>query len=341
MSLTTVDSGLISSGAITLTTQVTGTLPEANGGTGTTVGYCGFKNRIINGGFPIWQRGTSGFSTSTGVYTADRWLNYYGTNTVTQSSDVPNGAFQYSMSISGSGNATISQRIESKNAYDLYNNSVSLSFWIKQTTGSGSNAIQVSLSYPNSVDAFTGVTTAIGSAVNITTTTAWAQYSMTFTSMPAGVANGLQVIIGSSSAGSVVFLITGVQLEKGSTATSFDYRPYGTELALCQRYLPAFNGTTVVASGWCSSATQGYIEVSHIVTPRTAPTGVTTSAMATFTIYGGSATSVTPTAITLNAGGSQGSRLSVATASGLTNAAGTALYANSASSQILFTGCEL
>jgi hypothetical protein len=31
-------------------------------------------------------------------------------------------------------------------------------------------------------------------------------------------------------------LFTGVQLEKGSTATSFDYRPYGTELALCQRY---------------------------------------------------------------------------------------------------------
>ncbi|NBX50408.1 hypothetical protein EBT25_10795, partial [bacterium] len=33
-----------------------------------------------------------------------------------------------------------------------------------------------------------------------------------------------------------IFAITGVQLEKGSTATSFDYRPYGTELALCQRY---------------------------------------------------------------------------------------------------------
>jgi hypothetical protein len=30
--------------------------------------------------------------------------------------------------------------------------------------------------------------------------------------------------------------ITGVQLEKGSTATSFDYRPYGTEFSLCQRY---------------------------------------------------------------------------------------------------------
>jgi len=35
---------------------------------------------------------------------------------------------------------------------------------------------------------------------------------------------------------SATFYITGVQLEKGSTATSFDYRPYGTELQLCQRY---------------------------------------------------------------------------------------------------------
>ena len=34
--------------------------------------------------------------------------------------------------------------------------------------------------------------------------------------------------------------ITGVQLEKGSTATAFDYRPYGTELALCQRYYSIF-----------------------------------------------------------------------------------------------------
>ena len=37
--------------------------------------------------------------------------------------------------------------------------------------------------------------------------------------------------------------ITGVQLEKGSTATSFDYRPYGTELALCQRYYWGINGS--------------------------------------------------------------------------------------------------
>jgi hypothetical protein len=45
------------------------------------------------------------------------------------------------------------------------------------------------------------------------------------------------------------FYITGVQLEKGSTATSFDYRPYGTELALCQRYFcKSFNIATAPAN---------------------------------------------------------------------------------------------
>ena len=57
---------------------------------------------------------------------------------------------------------------------------------------------------------------------------------------------------------SATWYITGVQLEKGSTATSFDYRPYGTELQLCQRYAYPIrggfsgfgNGTTVVDTGF-------------------------------------------------------------------------------------------
>jgi hypothetical protein len=54
---------------------------------------------------------------------------------------------------------------------------------------------------------------------------------------------GATSVVGTSGA---TFYITGVQLEKGSVATSFDYRPYGTELALCQRYC------------WVWSATSGY-----------------------------------------------------------------------------------
>jgi hypothetical protein len=46
-------------------------------------------------------------------------------------------------------------------------------------------------------------------------------------------ATGAVSVVGTNGA---TFYITGVQLEKGSTATSFDYRPYGTEFALCQRY---------------------------------------------------------------------------------------------------------
>jgi len=46
-------------------------------------------------------------------------------------------------------------------------------------------------------------------------------------------ATGAVSVVGTSGA---TFYITGVQLEKGSTATSFDFRSYGTELALCQRY---------------------------------------------------------------------------------------------------------
>ena len=46
-------------------------------------------------------------------------------------------------------------------------------------------------------------------------------------------ATGATSVVGTNGA---TFYLTGVQLEKGSTATSFDYRPYGTELQLCQRY---------------------------------------------------------------------------------------------------------
>ena len=51
---------------------------------------------------------------------------------------------------------------------------------------------------------------------------------------------GATRVIGTNGA---TFYITGVQLEKGSTATAFDYRDYGRELALCQRYYHQFSST--------------------------------------------------------------------------------------------------
>jgi hypothetical protein len=73
------------------------------------------------------------------------------------------------------------------------------------------------------------------------------------------------------------FYITGVQLEVGSTATSFDYRPYGTELALCQRYFYRWDITNLHAqSGWCVSSGDASTRWVMPVTMRTAPTATVT-----------------------------------------------------------------
>lgn len=55
------------------------------------------------------------------------------------------------------------------------------------------------------------------------------------------------------------FYITGVQLEVGSTATSFDYRPYGTELQLCQRYFEkSYDTGTAVGTNTSTNAVYNY-----------------------------------------------------------------------------------
>jgi hypothetical protein len=64
------------------------------------------------------------------------------------------------------------------------------------------------------------------------------------------------------------FYITGVQLEKGSTATSFDYRPYGTELALCQRYYQ----TSTDIQGIGNTTTSIFANIGMQVPLRASPT---------------------------------------------------------------------
>jgi hypothetical protein len=80
-----------------------------------------------------------------------------------------------------------------------------------------------------------------------------------------------------ATAGATLY-ITGVQLEKGSTATSFDYRPYGTELALCQRYYEKVgfgdaSSRYPTVAGYASAASQQtYMSVNFQVYKRSLPT---------------------------------------------------------------------
>ena len=78
------------------------------------------------------------------------------------------------------------------------------------------------------------------------------------------------------STNGATFYITGVQLEKGSTATSFDYRPIGTELALCQRYAVMLgdsgNAYSNYGYGAVYSTTNASVTVSLPVQMRAVPT---------------------------------------------------------------------
>ncbi len=294
----------------------------------------GFKNRIINGAMGIWQRGTSGF-TSSGNYSADRWMvRTAGTlTTVAQSTDVPAG-FKYSLNTAGSNYPDNLQRIESANCSDLSGQTVTISFWLKQTVGAGTNSMVVVLAYANSADSFGSLTT-IGSS-NITATSSWTQYTATFTSLPANAVNGLQIQLYANTASSATWFVTGVQLEKGSTATSFDYRPYGTELQLCQRYCFVDNqpvGSAFAAGGNYNAAT-GFCTYRLPVPMRSAPS-FGYSALADFYKEGGARQDV-PTSITTSSTSVIGCKLNIVTATS-TASAGINLVSNSATATLTWS----
>ena len=82
-------------------------------------------------------------------------------------------------------------------------------------------------------------------------------------------ATGATSVVGTNGA---TFYLTGVQFEKGSTATSFDYRPYGTELQLCQRYYEATtNNSTMIFSGDVTSGQDYYVYGNWVVPKRASP----------------------------------------------------------------------
>ncbi len=93
------------------------------------------------------------------------------------------------------------------------------------------------------------------------------------------------------------FYITGVQLEKGSTATSFDYRPYGTELALCQRYYRFANCAN--RDNGAAANTKAYANSVNFQNMRAAPT-VSFTAVTSTNVSSRSASNITEYGFTYN-----------------------------------------
>jgi hypothetical protein len=260
----------------------------------------GFKNRIINGAMVIDQRNAGASVTPTdGQYVLDRWkqlqsvASKYSVQRNAGSVTPPTGFINYlgvtslsAYSVASGDYFAVLQEIEGFNTADLAWGTasaatVTLSFWVRSSlTGTFGGAIGNSANsrgYP-----FTYTISAANTWEQKTVTIAgdttgtWAtdntagvrvKFGLGVGSTYNGTAGSWQAsnLISATGATSVVgtngatFYITGVQLEKGS-ATSFDYRPYGTELALCQNYferLPAggYAGVGVRTTDW-----YGYIQ---------------------------------------------------------------------------------
>jgi len=149
-------------------------------------------------------------------------------------------------------------------------------------------------------------------------------------------ATGATSVVGTNGA---TFYITGVQLEVGSTATSFDYRPIGTELALCQRYCYVTGGSAYsnLFSGFFNTTTDFQGPVVMPVTMRSSPTLTTTG---NFQVISNSAFS----ASSLTLGASETTQMTAkinGTVSGATAGYGGTMRANNDTTAKLILSAEL
>ena len=196
------------------------------------------RNLIINGAMQVWQRGAS-HSTS-GYGSVDRWQQLNNT-LLSRSTDAPTDeGFQYSSKVDFAGNADSNFVQNIENGIGLTSGkSVTLSFWAKAT---GSITRFENIFFINNTNF--GVITS--PPVSITNT--WQRHTLTVTipSYPASqYSDTLQIRFDLDPLESGSYYITGVQLEVGDTATPFEHRSYGQELALCQRFFCTSGGPVV------------------------------------------------------------------------------------------------
>jgi hypothetical protein len=224
----------------------TATTQQNSGGAVTP--FAAGKNKIINGDFSIWQRGTSFTPMSNGTYGPDRWV--FGllgdVANVSRQAFTPNdiasigyGDAQYFMRmevVSSNGSARAEQKIE--DVRTLANQSVTVSLWAKANTTTSLDLLFLQ----NFGSGGSSQITLDSQAVTLTTS--WQRFSKTFT-IPSvsgktiGTGSYLAVALRENTASTnVTFDFWGVQVEAGSVATPFTTAT-GTiqgELAACQRY---------------------------------------------------------------------------------------------------------
>lgn len=283
------------------------------------------KNKVINGNFGIWQRGTSITYSVAGsfTYTADRFNIWHngstaGTVTASQQTFTPatapvagyEGTYFHRTTITTLGSSQtildFNQRIEDVRVFA--GNTVTLSFWLK-SSGTYTPSVFLQQNFGS------GGSSTVDTAMTLTggnTTTAWQRYTATvavpsISGKTIGTSSYLNVLIRNGSpANGQTSDIWGVQLEYGSTATPFQTASGGSpqaELAMCQRYYVRFGSSTYAFTGLCPS---GYIQsttlaVAFVPLPvqmRVIPTATDYSALQ---VLDASIASYTPSAAAVSA----------------------------------------
>ena len=344
-------------------------------------GGLAFRNRIINGAMVIDQRnaGASSTPTGSGYSSCDRWSQWVSQASkysVQRSTTAPAGFINSQLvtslsaySVLAADYFALSQQIEGNNIADLGWGAagaatVTLSFWVRSsltgTFGASVSNSAVNRSYP-----FTYTISAANTWEQKTVTIAgdtsgtwltdtgiglrlWfglgvgSTYSGTAGAWAAGdyrSATGATSVVGTSGA---TFYITGVQLEAGTTATPFENRLYGTELALCQRYywkkVGGASGSSYepIATGVIYNTTTNVrVNVVYPVPARAIPTFSTSGTL--YVAVGGG--NLTPSTITSYAGLNSAMLDVAVTSSTLGN--GAVYYTSNTSSDYFQASAEL
>ena len=216
------------------------------------------KNKIINGDFGVWQRGTSFTNPGNGVYIADHWRMGIASGTISRQAFTPGtapvagyeSAYYLNTTITAnSQNYEMLQPIEDVRTFA--GQIVTLSFWARSTVGAQTCGVALYQNFgtggsPSSLNPATFINGSTGNS-SYTPTSTWTRYTFTF-SVPsiAGKTIGTnndsylwaRVWQFSQTTTNTSIDIWGVQVEAGPTATQFTTASgsIGGELALCQRY---------------------------------------------------------------------------------------------------------
>ena len=262
-----------------------------------TNNFAAGKNKIINGDFGIWQRGTTFNSIGNFAYAADRTRISYdgsGTHNVTQQSFTPGAApvagyegkyfFRFTQATAGSGASYNRWTFSLEDVQTLAGQTATLSFWAK---AGSAQTITTCLAQNFGAGGSTELETP---AISHNLTTSWQRFSTTI-SVPSisgktvGASNQLIVYFKMPLNVAESYDYWGVQLEAGSNATAFQTATGNpaSELAACQRYYIRSTPGTAYAPhgmGMSGSSTVSYIYINFPVSLRLQPQSVEFSNLA-------------------------------------------------------------